>query len=334
MYIFIVFWLMLCWKFCNREKVMHLIVAIIPIFVMIAFRAETVGTDTAGYLYTFSIIDRNESLRQLLSNWDTEKGYLVLCYILKYCGFGNQSLLIAEAFIFCGSIVYFCKHNANDRLFMLMATVLTLSEFALSGIRQTIALSVFLIAYRFAREHKWKVYIILAILALSFHTSALLVFPFAILINRQFNGNTIIIYIAILLLSFASMSTIFSTVTSLLKGYEEYQLMSLDGGYVSFVTSVLFCLVILSCYKKEKTNILFQQTSHYAILNMVMSAIRFVNVMIMRVLLYLSVFPYLMVDSLKETTNANRYKFVAAFYAAAYFIYRLGSLNNYIFYWQ
>lgn len=112
MYIFIVFWLMLCWKFCNREKIMHLIVAIIPIFVMIAFRAETVGTDTAGYLYTFSIIDRNESLRQLLSNWDTEKGYVVLCYILKYCGFGNQSLLIAEAFIFCGSIVYFCKHNA------------------------------------------------------------------------------------------------------------------------------------------------------------------------------------------------------------------------------
>ena len=101
------------------------------------------------------------------------------------------------------------------------------------------------------------------------------------------------------------MSTIFSTVTSLLKGYEEYQLMSLDGGYVSFVTSVLFCLVILSCYKKEKNNILFQQTSHYAILNMVMSAIRFVNVMIMRVLLYLSVFPYLMVDSLKDNDSLD-----------------------------
>ena len=331
MYVFILIWLLLWWRIGNSNKLLHLIIAIIPVFVMIAFRAESVGKDTAGYLHAYSLFDPNISLIQLWNEWDTEKGYVALCYILKQIGLSERSVLFTEALTFCFSIIYFCKYCAKDKLFILMVAVLSLSEFAISGVRQTFALSIFLIAYRFAQEKRWVIYALLGILALLFHTSAILVFPCCILIHVKFNNRALWLYIIVLVFSLLSMKTIFGKVSSMLD-YDEYQLMSLEGGYVSFAASLLFCCAVMANYKIESNNLKFQQASHYTVLYALFSAIRFVNVMIMRVLLYLSVFPYLMIDSMHESHKSKNYKILAATFSVAYFIYRLSALDTYHFY--
>ncbi len=333
MYIFILVWLLLWWWGGNSRKLLHLIIAIFPVFLMIAFRAESVGKDTSGYLYAYNSFNSNISLIQLWNEWDTEKGYVALCYFLKHIGFGQQSVLFAEALVFCFSIIYFCKYCAGDKLFILMITVLQLSEFAISGIRQTFALSFFLIAYRFAQEKRWVMYTLLGIIAIQFHTSAALVFPCGILIHMKFNNKVLWLYICVLVFSLLFIGAIFNKISSMLD-YDEYQLMSIEGGYVSFAASLLFCLVILDRYKLELCNFRFQQASHYTLLFAMFSAVRFVNVMIMRVLLYLSVFPYLMVDSMQESRKSQRFKALSITYCVAYFIYRLSELDKYHFYWN
>lgn len=333
MYLLVVVWLLICYKFFKRGKLLQLIIAIFPVFLMLAFRGEAVGKDTMGYLSSYSAIHQSESLKQLFESMETEKGYLTLCFCLKQCGFEEQALLIIEALIFCASVVCFCKYNARDKMFMLIVSVLSLFAFALSGIRQTIALSIFLVAYKFARDRRWYIYTILALLAISFHTSAILVFPFAIIINRKFTISTAVIYLLLLLLSLITMNTVFSVVSNMLN-YEEYQLMNLDGGYVSFAISLLVSFLVIAKYKTERNNTLFQQTSHYTILYMMFSAIRFVNVMMMRVVLYFTVFPYLLIDSLHHNKRNFQIKVLAMCFVVMYFLYSSASFDDYLFYWE
>lgn len=334
MYYFIVLWLLICWKVCKKVELSQLVIAILPVFAMIAFRSETVGIDTLRYLDRFTSLDKNDTLVDLLNTWDTEKGYVVLCYILTQLDLGNQSLFITESLVFCGSIVFFCHNSAKDKLFVMLSTVLSLSVFALTGVRQTFALSLFLVAYWFAQEKRWLIYIILGCLAASFHTSALLVFPFAILINFKFNRRAITMYAVILIFSLLSINTIFYQVSTILS-YEDYQLMSFQGGYISFIVSVLFGVVVFNMIKAEQKNKTFQQAAHYTILYALFSAIRFVNIMIMRVMLYLSVFPYLMIDTLDENKKTKRYKVLAVTYCVLYFLYNLyNDGSSYEFYWQ
>lgn len=275
----------------------------------------------------------SDSLTEMLKNTEFEKGYFVLCYILKNAGFDSQSILIAESLILCTSIIFFCIHNANDRMFVLLTAALTLSEFALSGVRQTIAISIFLAAYKFARERRWYLYILLALLAASFHTSALMVFPFAVLINRKFSRVVIYIYIILLMLAISLMDVIFSLVTQTLD-YEQYQLMSFDGGIISFLVSGLFSLVVIYYYKKEQLNYKFQASAHYTILYSIFSGVRFVNIMIMRVLLYFSPFPFLMIDSLSKNKNGNTLKIISLCYVIGYYVYRVTALDDYSFYFD
>lgn len=333
MYILIVLWLLVCYKIFYRGKLLQLIIAILPVFLMLAFRGETVGKDTMNYLSAYSAIHHSVTLQELFETIDFEKGYLVLCFLLKKGGFEEQALLITESFIFCASIVCFCKDNAKDKMFMLIVSVLSLFGFASSGIRQTIAISVFLFAYRYARESKWIIYILLALLAVSFHTSAILAFPFALLINRKFSFSTAIFYLILLIISIISMSTIFSVVSTMLN-YDEYQLMTLDGGYFSFAISVLVSILAIVKYKDERNNISFQQSSHYTFVYMILSAIRFVNVMVMRVVLYFSVFPFLLIDSLQKGKWNVQIKFFALCFVVIYFIYSMSSSDNYMFYWE
>lgn len=333
MYIFILVWLLLCYKVMRRDNFLHLIIAILPVFIVIAFRGESVGVDTRGYLGTMEIVKQIDSFSQLFELSGFEKGFLILCYGITKLGLSDQWLLILEAIIFCASVIYFCKYNANDKFFIMLAIVLSLLEFTLSGLRQTIAISISLFAYKYAREQRLIIYCLLSLLAFSFHTSSVLIFPFYWVLNKKLDKKVFIIYSIILICSLLFIEFIFNEVASLLN-YDEYVLEGLDGGYVSFMGSLIFCIIVFERYGKEIGNLKFQQASHYTILFMMFSVIRFVNVMMMRVLLYFSVYPYLMIDSLSLNQISKRYKKIAIVYLILYFIYRQNSLENYIFYWE
>lgn len=333
MYIFILIWLLFCLKKMRNDNLLHLIIAMIPVFILIAFRDESVGIDTRGYLNMMESIKEFDSLSQLFEVFNLEKGFLILCYIINDLGLDKQWLLITESFIFCFSVIFFCKYNANDKFFILLAIILTIFEFTLSGVRQTLAISIFLISYKYACEKKIVIYCLLALLGISFHKSSIIVFVLFFLLYKTINKKILLVYLIVSVISIFFIDSIFSNVSALLN-YDQYILMGLEGGYVSFFISLLFCIIILKKYNIEKSNLKFQQATHYTILYTIFSASRFVNAMIMRVLLYVSIYPYLMIDSLKQDQASKKYKKLAIIYLVLYFIYRSKSFDNYLFYWK
>lgn len=305
----------------------------LPVFCMIAFRGIYVGADTPAYYHAYEKIEHGASLLDVSEDSRLEKGYLVYCLILKELGLGTQWVFIVEAAIFVAAVIFFAKNNAKDVIFMLITTSLTLLEFALSGVRQTLVISLFLVAYRFAVNRKLLIYTVLIYLASLFHTSILMIYPLYFLINIHFKKSTIFVYFAILALALMFINRLFYFFNDAL-GYE-YVLEELNAGYISFIASLIFLFMALSCTQGEEKNLLFRPAAHLTIVNTMLGAIRFVNVMAMRIMLYISCFPYLMIDQINDSNpNKKLYKTIAMIYISAYIVYRTFFIDPYYFFWN
>ena len=334
MYYVLLVWMLGFYYSRKKPTLGYICAMMLPLFLMVAFRGADVGSDTSRYLASYISIQQGDSLSYTFDNFSVEKGYITFIWILRQIGLEEHGLFFSEAIIFISSIVVFCKRNTRDVPFMLVATSLSLQEFALTGIRQTIAISIFLVAYEFAVKRKYIIYTALILLASTFHTSIWMVYPLAFLINRNFDKKSITIYLGILVFSFTFMNSIFSFVASSLEYDDRYVLQSLNAGYYSFFASLIFVIMLFRTYKSESNNELFRPAAHLTIMNCMFSAIRFVNVMIMRVILYVSCFPYLMIDMMNDhNPKKNTYKKIALVYLSAYIIYRTLFIEKFEFSW-
>lgn len=334
MYYVLLVWMLGFYYSRKKPTSGYICAMMLPLFLMVAFRGADVGSDTSRYLASYLSIQQGDSLSYTLDNFSVEKGYITFIWLLRQIGLGEHGLFFSEAIIFIGSIVVFCKRNANDVPFMLVATSLSLQEFALTGIRQTIAISIFLVAYEFAVKRQYIIYTAFILLASTFHTSIWMVYPVVFLINRKFDKKSLIIYMGILVFAFLFMNRIFSFVASSLEYDDRYVLQSLNAGYYSFFASLVFAVMLIRAYKAESNNIQFRPAAHLTILNCMFIAIRFVNVMISRVVLYVSFFPYLMIDMMNDQNpKKHTYKKVALVYLSAYIIYRTLFIENFEFSW-
>ena len=329
-YIGLLVWLLFCLVAFKKQNKFQLFLTLLPVFILVGLRDASVGEDTSRYVAIYEGMDAS-NLSIAISESPYEAGFVVLSWFLKILDLGPQWLLITESFIFCLSIFLLCNHNAKDKIFVAVAVILTLFEFSLTGVRQTIAISLLLIVYRFVVERNLKLYILFMFLAVSCHTSAILIAPVYYLANRGFDKNTVIIYVLMLAVSLLSIDYLFAVISSTLN-YEEYYLMSLNGGVFTFLASFGFVYVALKHYKTDRDNIQFTSGAHHSMLLAFFSAIRFVNVMISRVIYYISPIPYLMIDSLNEKNKSKKtYKKIALLYVFVLFIYRLKYFYPYFF---
>lgn len=333
MYYLLLGWLLVCYITIKKTTPLSIFMVMLPLFLMIAFRGEYVGADTSVYYNSFITMDKGLSLHDAIEGSRIEKGYLALCWGLKQIGLDGQWIFIVEALLFCSAIIFFALKNANDVIFVLITSSLALLEFALSGVRQTIAISIFLVAYNFAVNRRFLIYTLLVYLASLFHVSIILIYPIYFIINIKFRRETFYLYLLMLVGSLLCINRLFYFFNDSL-GYE-YKLMSLNAGYFSFVASLIFLYIVLSTYKNEKNNVYFTASAHLTLLNVVLGAIRFVNVMAMRIMLYFTCLPYLMIDNIDSSNQKKRhYKVFALIYISLYIIYRTFVIEEYYFCWN
>ena len=317
--------------FFKKGTSIQLILTLIPVFILVGFRDSSVGEDSSGYLAIYENMNISSLSFAISESPYEEVGFNILSWMLRIAGVSPQWLFIVEAFIFCFSIYLFCSINAKDKIFVAVAIILSLFEFSLSGVRQTFAISILLIAFSAIAQKRIITYFILVSLAISFHTSALLLAPLYFLSGRGFEGKTILLYLIILGLSYLFIDSIFSRITTIIYT-DQYVLMGLRGGVFSFLASFAFALIPGFYYRQEKNNQMFILGSHFTMLWFLFSAIRFINVMMSRVILYILPMPYLMIDSMNDgIANKKAIKILALLYVFIMFVYRIKLLSPFVF---
>ena len=151
--------------------------------------------DWNQYYNTFNYIQHGKLYRD-----NTEVGYLAINYLLGHLGFNYYSIFILEAFLFYSSIFLLLKNNRKALLFGLCLAYIGMRFRMLNLSRQHFAMSIIWIAYYHLVNQRTKYFWIIALVACTIHSSAIIwTIPFFFFnkIRKFFNFKiALIIYFA------------------------------------------------------------------------------------------------------------------------------------------
>ena len=253
-YIILFFLLIVLWLLSLlTNKYNCKVFATIIVFAVIGLRGVTVGADTLVYknLYESNYI------------WGSnEFGYTWLTRVCNEAGISFSFFLVIAA-VFCAICFYmFVSKYSEDYIYSLIIFV-GLGNFTMfmTGLRQTIAISMITLALLAMMKNKWYFFFPLVLLASTFHYSAIVILPIYLLKFIKWNRKSILaiaisVWSVLLLFGnaiFAALNTYFP---------EQYadSLISAAGKYSSnFLVIAIEVLIFAFCwfclsYKNDNDN--------------------------------------------------------------------------------
>ena len=168
-------------------------------FIIIAFRSKDVGIDSLSYLEHLyeSTFDSVKNYADVFDIQHTEIGFSFITFVINSLGF-KQGLFIFEAFSIIIPLFLFIKRNsANPYFSLLLFICLDYFGFALTGLRQTIAIGAILMAVNSLQCDNYKKAIVYILIAISIHTSSLIAIPLLFLKRVPFNKTMFVIAIIV-----------------------------------------------------------------------------------------------------------------------------------------
>lgn len=297
-----------------------LIISFVVLFILSAFRSEVVGTDTKGYLMLFERMQMGIEIRQ-------EILWRYLNQFVIFIGGGFNSLLILSSLLILVPIYLVIRSHSPYKLFSLfLYYALYFYFFSLNITRQSIAVSLTLLAVIYLIDNKKKKFIFFVLLATGFHTTAILSL-LLLFIDRIPNKDRLLlivsgitIFIGIFLSGF--IFSLAGSTFGYLQYVEGYELGTIPGNfvYLLILSSFLYFLMKTSDYRGR----LFKLFYVFIIVSNLVIRIPFGD----RIVLYFAIIQiiylpyYLYVTKLEPKQLAI---FVVVLYAFAMFFRKFGA---------
>lgn len=180
-------------KFKKNEKragIIYSFIAILVPSVIAGIRGITVGSDTGGYVQrSFNEALINGSLAGFLETSEKlETGYRIFTYIIAKVFGDIHWLFFIHQFIIC-LIVYKVAYDRREKIPMYMVMVVYYTIFysiSLNLARQSLAIAIILYSIKFMENRKYIKTLLLLLLAIQFHSSAIFaVFLYFIIFVNQ-----------------------------------------------------------------------------------------------------------------------------------------------------
>ncbi|TGD73113.1 EpsG family protein [Mangrovimicrobium sediminis] len=165
-----------------------LALCVIGLAVFVGTRFDT-GCDFDGYLYRFRymFLDTSQSLLDR-----PEPGYYLLTWLIKVAGLSYLWVNVAAAAVFFGLLWHFVRRHPNALLMLALMFPVLVIQLAMSGVRQAVAVA-FLTAALTAFTRNQRSVVVLCILAAgSFHSSALVFLPLALMVGRDYSTGRVL----------------------------------------------------------------------------------------------------------------------------------------------
>lgn len=238
----------------NRNNKIYLFFVGIVLATLVGFRSELVGTDTMGYCRTFFNMQDYHSLPSVFSSFTTEKGWLTLNYLLSRLGDHYYILLLAVGII-CNTLALYIINKQSTALVLSLFVYITLAFylFAFAAVRQSVAMSIYMLALPYLLNKDFKRYVVVVIIAALFHQTVLIALPLYFFFRMPYSKKTLALVTVGGLVMGALVSSIMvfaSTVEDRYSVYTEFE----GGGElftVFYVILAIFFVVQRSKIKKE-----------------------------------------------------------------------------------
>lgn len=222
--------------------------------------------DSLNYQYYFENINSIIIKKNLFNSYEYGWYYYVLL-ISKITS--NYQVYLTITFLICSSLIFYTVREYSDNYF-LFSVLFLIYPFIMEiiNIRYFIAESIFIFSIPFLIKRKRLVYILLILLASTFHSLVLffLLFCFSGEILNKYKKQFIIIYssILIILICFARSSTVVSFFSNLVTGSKQYVFQTNSGfGFIAagiiLVINVFLFMWIYNMTKNKNNEISFSQ---------------------------------------------------------------------------
>jgi len=276
----------------KRAKRFLYIISIISIALIIGLRDYAVGFDTETNIYIFNIISSMDLKSTIISPpWNLERGYLLFIWIIGQFTKNASIFLLIISFFDLFLVGRWIWINSKTPFLSLIIFTCVFLTFFLTGMRQSIAISIILFAYDDIKSKKLIGFLFKVFIASLFHISAL-VFLFAYPLAKLKWERIYLLALAIAfpIVYFVRIS-IFSNILTQIEKYSDFMILD-HGAPVTY--TLLLILIILSAFiiskgkisDKKELQINFNIVAFAIIIMPLVS----VNGSIMRVAMYFSIF--------------------------------------------
>lgn len=178
-------------KNVNKRKYYYL-AALVILVLFQGFRSYSVGIDLdkkGGYLQFFEYVTVKDVLGP--PGYKFEKIFVIYTYFIKLVFDNFTIFLLITSFIIHSSIILLImKYSKKSEVSILMYLTLGLFTFTFSGLRQSLALAITVIAYREIQKKNLAKFIVVVVFASLFHKSAILFLPAYYLYNNSISNKT------------------------------------------------------------------------------------------------------------------------------------------------
>ncbi|MEK0174679.1 EpsG family protein [Tetragenococcus halophilus] len=307
-------------KLKNGNKI-YLFITFFVLYIMSAFRSINIGNDTRDYFLMYENFGRTDNILSMPS--DIEVGYRVLNKFLYSLNPSPVLLTSITSLFVLGSIFFFIYKNSEIPWLSVMLFInLRTFYFTLSGIRQSIALAIILISYKYLKQGNFWKFVSLVILASTFHTSSLLFLIIYPMSRMRVKQKIIALYFGVSVVFFFILERILPLILNFIPKYQSYlsssyfesvKLASILNFLVSF-SILLFGFFVLKYVKsKRKVNnelgILSVNSNLLLHIMLLSTAFNFIAIngsIIKRAGLYFSVFAIIYIPNLiKKIKDKN-----------------------------
>ena len=333
--------------YINYEQKNQRALAFFFIFVtiLLMLRHESVGNDTRNYIYHFNLF-ANMGWGEIFTS-QKEIGYAIFNKLIAVI-FREHQIFFALVAIACSVMIYntYKRLCLNASLTMVLYCILPTFVMMFSGLRQMLAIGIGFVAYECTRNKKPVHFVLAVILAISFHTSAFMLFFMYPIYCARITKKWLYAVVPLMVGIFIFSEAIFLRMALIAEYLFDYEVeLTETGAYTMLILFAMFAVLSFLIPDETLVDDETRGLRNFLLFSVVLQMLAPLHQLAMRLNYYYIIFiPLLLPMIIRRTSEKWRQVAVAASYVMlifffGYFFISIQSESNlnvfpYHFFWE
>lgn len=210
------------------------------LFLLLILRDYHVGGDIIGYKIWYNDIS-NLSFGKIFTINEREYGFAIFSKLFRFITPSFRLFLSTITLLSLLPVaVFYNKESDYPPLTIVLFVTVAPFPMYFSGLRQIMAMALGIVALKLAREHKLIWFIIIVLLAMQFHASAVVLFAMYPVYHARITAKWLFVVIPVIAIIYIFNRPIFSFLTTFI--WKEYNQASDTGGFTILLLLIAFAV--------------------------------------------------------------------------------------------
>lgn len=241
----------------RRKEERQLVIRVSLVFLILIFGSRSIDSTNGAYdlMVYLNYFKKQIASSSILSHTRFEQGYVIFNYVLSWFTNWDQSIFYVAGATSILLTYFFIKKESDDLILSLVIFIcLVPLGFYMTAFRQAIAMSLCLVAFHYLLNEKIKIFVLLVLLAMSFHQTAVTFLPMIILTRMKFSLKNVLLLILCSVLFLLSIQVIMLFGNAYFdREYSVSMTLNKTGGLIDIVIMISNIFLLAVMIKKVKS---------------------------------------------------------------------------------